>query len=186
LPTRAGQEYVCHTAVELARWLTATYGLSGLHGVDFIYDGERCWVVEINPRYTASMELMELAGGLPIFKLHIDACLGIMPPEHKDTLAALPADTACFGKSILYADSDLEIMGHEASLAEWIEALRRMGIRDISKPGTFVPQGAPLVTLIASGRDRSTCLYELDQLAQDVLRSRTPLKIKKKVKVTRE
>jgi len=179
LPVRADQERVCHAAAGIAHWLTTTYGLIGLHGVDFIHDGEKCWVVEVNPRYSASMELMELAGGLPMLKLHIEACQGIMPREDKDALAAWSADTACYGKLILYADRDLEIMGHDAGVAEWIWALRRLGIRDISKPGTFIPRGAPLVTLIASGKDRSACLHKLDQQAQDVLLNRTPLKIKR-------
>jgi predicted ATP-grasp superfamily ATP-dependent carboligase len=40
LPSRADLERLRHAAADIARWLTATYGLTGLHGVDFIYDGE--------------------------------------------------------------------------------------------------------------------------------------------------
>ena len=41
--------------------LAAAFGLRGLFGVDFIWDGERAWAVEVNPRPTASLEVIEAA-----------------------------------------------------------------------------------------------------------------------------
>ena len=41
--------------------LAAAFGLRGPFGVDFIWDGERAWVVEVNPRPTASLEVIEAA-----------------------------------------------------------------------------------------------------------------------------
>ena len=37
--------------------------LRGLFGVDFIWDGERAWTLEVNPRPTASLEAIEAAYG---------------------------------------------------------------------------------------------------------------------------
>ena len=38
-------------------------GLRGIVGFDFRFDGETAWLTEVNPRYTASVELLELARG---------------------------------------------------------------------------------------------------------------------------
>jgi predicted ATP-grasp superfamily ATP-dependent carboligase len=48
---------------KLANTLTRTFGLVGLNGIDFIlHDGEP-YILEVNPRYSASMELYEDALG---------------------------------------------------------------------------------------------------------------------------
>jgi uncharacterized protein len=43
---------------EICSRLVAAFGLRGPFGVDFIWDGERAWVVEVNPRPTASLEVI--------------------------------------------------------------------------------------------------------------------------------
>jgi predicted ATP-grasp superfamily ATP-dependent carboligase len=64
----------------LAAFLTKEYGLTGVNGVDFILNGDRVYLTEVNPRYSASMELIEQAYTLPIFYLHTQAVMdGILP-----------------------------------------------------------------------------------------------------------
>jgi uncharacterized protein len=46
---------------EICSRLVAAFGLRGPFGVDFIWDGERAWVVEVNPRPTASLEVINPA-----------------------------------------------------------------------------------------------------------------------------
>ena len=41
--------------------LVAAFGLRGSYGVDFVWDGERARVVEVNPRPTASLEVIDPA-----------------------------------------------------------------------------------------------------------------------------
>ena len=41
----------------------SAFGLAGWFGVDFILRDGIPWPVEINPRYTASVEIHELASG---------------------------------------------------------------------------------------------------------------------------
>ena len=43
--------------------LASAFGLAGWFGVDYILRDEIPWPVEINPRYTASVEIHELATG---------------------------------------------------------------------------------------------------------------------------
>lgn len=63
---------------KMAARLTHRFGLRGVNGVDLVIaeggDGEPCsFLVEVNPRYSASMELVERAYGLNVFSAHLDA-----------------------------------------------------------------------------------------------------------------
>ena len=46
---------------EICSRLVAAFGLRGPFGVDFVWDGERARVVEVNPRPTASLEVIDPA-----------------------------------------------------------------------------------------------------------------------------
>src|SRR5262249_35731030 len=50
----------------LGRVLAADFGLLGLFGIDLVIRDEIPWPVEVNPRYTASVEVIELALGRPL------------------------------------------------------------------------------------------------------------------------
>jgi len=66
---------------QLGDVLVREFGLKGLFGVDAMVtpDG-RIIPVEVNPRYTASMELVERATQRSMIQMHIDACLfGTLP-----------------------------------------------------------------------------------------------------------
>ena len=45
-------------------------GLRGLFGVDFVLRDGIPWPVEVNPRYTASVEVLEFAAGIRALTLH--------------------------------------------------------------------------------------------------------------------
>ncbi len=59
--------------------LAAAFALRGLFGVDFVWDGERAWTIEVNPRPTASLEAIEAAYGVGVFGAHLRACAGELP-----------------------------------------------------------------------------------------------------------
>ena len=63
-------------AVALAQAVTEEFGLVGLNGIDFIARDGVPYPIEVNPRYSASMELVERAGGPSLFELHARACSG--------------------------------------------------------------------------------------------------------------
>src|SRR5262245_62223359 len=56
--------------MRIGRMIGEGCGLLGLFGVDFIHYLDRPWVVEVNPRYPASVEVLELATGVPAIGLH--------------------------------------------------------------------------------------------------------------------
>ncbi|MGH8630643.1 MAG: ATP-grasp domain-containing protein, partial [Burkholderiales bacterium] len=54
-------------------------GLTGLNGIDFVLDGDTPYVLEINPRPTATVDLYDadVHGGM--FCAHLRACRGELP-----------------------------------------------------------------------------------------------------------
>ena len=56
--------------------LVDAFELKGLFGVDFLLNNEGVWTVEVNPRYTASVEVLEAAYEISAMPWHFDACDG--------------------------------------------------------------------------------------------------------------
>ena len=55
------------------RALAVAFGLRGLFGVDFVLAGGVAWPTEVNPRYTASVEVVEWATGRSLLAMHAAA-----------------------------------------------------------------------------------------------------------------
>lgn len=140
---------------EIAQWLTRTFGLVGVNGFDFILsDGEVC-PLEVNPRYSASMELIEEAYGLPVFHLHVSAVLeGNLPTFN---LASQLSEGPFYGKGILYARQDF--------LAPDTRNWLGRGIRDVPHPGEKMRRGGPVCTLFAIAPTRDGCFASLIEVA---------------------
>src|SRR5262249_25131981 len=83
-------------ASAIADALTWEHGLRGLNGFDFILRNDRAVVLEVNPRYCASMELVERASGASVFGLHLRACQGHLPDRVEEP-------SGVWGKAIVYA-----------------------------------------------------------------------------------
>ena len=56
------------------------FELIGLFGVDFILDGDTVWTLEVNPRYTASVEIVERFTGKSAIAEHAAACGAALGP----------------------------------------------------------------------------------------------------------
>ena len=107
-------------------------GLLGLFGVDFILADGRPWLVEVNPRYTASIEVFELATGRPFLSEHAAAFDGsiVVSPG-----AVLPGRMV--GKGILYASHDLVVPN--------LDALdKSIRIADVPHAGEVIQKGWPV------------------------------------------
>ena len=63
---------LCADAENLARHL----GLRGLNSADFLIEGDTAWLIEINPRPGATLDLFD-SPSAPLFALHVDACRGV-------------------------------------------------------------------------------------------------------------
>lgn len=139
LMPRAGSR-ILEQIRQLSAFLTREYGLIGVNGIDFILNGDRIWVTEVNPRYSASMELIERAYELPIFHLHLQAVLHCSLPVFR--LERQLKDGRFWGKSILYASKDAVM----PDTLDW--AARHL--RDIPESGEIIRKGSPVCTILAT------------------------------------
>jgi predicted ATP-grasp superfamily ATP-dependent carboligase len=127
-----------------------------VNGVDLIVtdgpDGNlRVFLVEVNPRYTASMELVERAYGLNVFSLHLEAMAGRLPvfslAEH------VRSQGLYFGKGIVYARQTVTMPDTDG----WTER----GWRDIPFPGEQIEAGHPICTVLVAEEGRDACWKRL-------------------------
>lgn len=132
----------------IAGAVTEAFGLVGLNGIDFVLRDGEPYVLEINPRHSASMELIERGSGLSVFEAHMAACRGALPSARA---APIPE---VHGKAILYARRDLTV----GDSARW---LFRDDVRDVPFPGERIRRGHPVCTVFARGADSATCYGRL-------------------------
>lgn len=150
------QEELLEKAAALAGIVTHQFGLVGLNGIDFIARNGVPYPIEVNPRYSASMELVERAQGISMFRVHARACRGILP--------APPAFGASMqGKAIVFARRDV-VLGDTRS---WT---RREWLADIPHSGERIGQGHPICTVYAEASEPKACHRLLIKRAAEVYR----------------
>jgi uncharacterized protein len=142
--------------------LTRHFGLVGVNGLDVVIGRDpegvvRPFLIEVNPRFSGSMELAERAFGVSVFTLHVEGSAGNMP---RGPFAAERAHDNCVGKGIVYARRPA-IM---PDTGDW----RSRGVRDVPWSGQHVAAGHPVCTVFARGRDREACLDGLFSAAAAV------------------
>ncbi len=114
--------------------VAARFGVRGAFGVDAVWDGRHAWVVEVNPRPPASLELF----GPRCFDAHVRGARGLGLPS-----AGTPPATRCAKvKLVLFAGRDLRA----PDPGWWPPGLTR----DIPHAGETIRRGAPVCTLVSS------------------------------------
>ena len=145
-------------AVECAQLLTEELTLTGLACLDFVARDGIPHAIELNPRYSASMELTERAFAFPVFEAHARACARHVGPTvtsapHLDLTAALRS-TAAFGKAVLFAPDTLTMGDTRPWLAD-------PDVRDVPHSGETIPRGHPVCTIFATARNDADCYEQL-------------------------
>jgi predicted ATP-grasp superfamily ATP-dependent carboligase len=143
-------------AAALATATTEAFGLRGVNGIDFIARGGVPYPIEVNPRYSASMELVERATGLCLFAIHVDACAGRLA-------APVGAVARTYGKAIIYARHDLVV----DDPASWTEA----PLADLPHRHERIARGRPICTAFASARHAAECHRALARAAAQIYRA---------------
>jgi predicted ATP-grasp superfamily ATP-dependent carboligase len=142
-------------ASRLASAVTQEFGVQGLNGIDFIAtDGAPC-PIEVNPRYSASMELLERAHALSIFQVHEQACRGTLPTRIESERV--------HGKAVVFARKTI-VMG---DTHEWLDDT---SLADIPHPGEKIPRGRPICTVLANDENADGCYARLVTRADAVYR----------------
>jgi predicted ATP-grasp superfamily ATP-dependent carboligase len=154
------------TLMQIGDVLSKSFELSGLFGVDFILDGESVWTVEVNPRYTASVEICERALGWCAIEAHANN----WPHMHaKRTSAWSRLPTLVHGKAILFAKRNFVISDEFAEMG-LAEAVREPWptLADISAAGTRIDVGRPVLTIFAWGGDGDEVERKLRDRVADI------------------
>jgi uncharacterized protein len=125
--------------------VASAFGLRGLFGVDFVWDGERAWTVEVNPRPTASLEAIEAAYGIRVFGA----------PE------AVAEPVRAAGKAVLFATEDVVV----GDTDRWLER----GVRDVPHSGERIAKGRPICTVVTTAATPDEALAALEEEAAALL-----------------
>ncbi|MBL8864904.1 MAG: ATP-grasp domain-containing protein, partial [Planctomycetia bacterium] len=137
-----------------AGWLTHSFSLAGVWGLDAIRTGDEWNVVEINPRYTASVELYELA---------TNSCTLVrwepIPPAIR------------MGKAIYFAPHRIVFPASgpwDDSLARCADVWRRPDFADLPHAGDIIEAGQPVLTIFAEADDEEACEAKLKASAAEL------------------
>lgn len=114
------------------RRLSREFGLVGLNSADFLVSDDAAWLIEINPRPGATLDVFD-SDQDPLLAIHLAACDGRM-----STPAARTAPKAA---QLVYASCDATLQ-FQSSLPDWIA--------DRPARGTRIKAGDPLCTVLAS------------------------------------
>jgi uncharacterized protein len=157
----------------LGNALTDGFGLCGLFGVDCILQDGVPYPVEVNPRYTASVEVLELATGMEALGLHRQVFSPDLNWQVDGSLAMNSRNTSAnheiVGKAIFFARSPLIV----PSQGPWQAALESpcTGFRpfaDIPRAGERIEEGRPIVTFFARASSMDDCVEQLRDRAQSL------------------
>lgn len=150
--------------VKIGNVLAADFELAGLFGVDFMLDGDEIWALEVNPRYTASVEIVERVTDVKAIALHVAACTGDSSKTQRAGSSADPNINASIGggnaparservhhgKAILFAKRNVTVP-HSFAEHAISEATRSPWptLADVPVAGTPIEAGRPVLTIFS-------------------------------------
>jgi predicted ATP-grasp superfamily ATP-dependent carboligase len=139
--------------IAIAEQAAGASGCIGSVGVDFML-GDHIWAIEINPRFQATLDTVEMATGRNMFDLHVSACRGMLPPGGAGRPPAYAA------RRIVFADRDLTVR----------DDLRRLSpyVADIPWRGSDIEEGGAVVSTFGWGKTRDDALAMLDRTISGV------------------
>jgi uncharacterized protein len=153
--------------------LTHRFGLRGIFGVDCILQDEVPWVIEVNPRYTASVEVWEYAfksSALALHRLAFEGLNDVAGQRLQGMKLSTPSKTVV-GKAILYARETVTI----PTPTPWstVETVDPAGFdppafADLPSAGDQIERGHPILTFFAERSSLDDCLQKLEQRAKSL------------------
>ena len=139
--------------------LASAFGLAGLFGVDLVWRDGWPWPVEVNPRYTASMEVLELATGRSLMAEHVRA----FDPGLAAGLRTSSAPAGFVGKAFVMAAGPCRF---PRVASRWVRSVTEVPRRaDIPSVGERFEAGQPVLTVFARGPTLEECERRLERRA---------------------
>jgi predicted ATP-grasp superfamily ATP-dependent carboligase len=149
-PTDTVDDAVRTGACALAEAAADLFDLVGVNCIDFVVREAVPVPVEINPRWSASMELVDRVSHTPIMGAHVEACAGslleIVPERNLGACAR--------GKAVVFARTDVVI----PPTSVWADEI---GAGDVPHPGQQIATGQPICTVFGEGATRQACYRSL-------------------------
>lgn len=148
--------------------INETVGMRGLWGLDFILHNNTVCPVEVNPRYTAAVEVLDLSWQCSLVWAHCDC----FTSAH--ALAKYKRWQRCdtpVGKAIYYAPHALTFPHSgpwDADLAGDFDPWRVPGFADIPDAGARVEAGHPVLTFFARGNSPADVRERLQSRAAEL------------------
>jgi predicted ATP-grasp superfamily ATP-dependent carboligase len=133
------------------------FGVRGLNGIDFVARGGAPLPVEVNPRWSSSMELFDREERESLLAAHVGACRAGLVSWRSES----PGSVA--GKAIVFARRAV-VLGETSG---WLASRAR---RDVPWPGQRVAPGEPVCTVYARASSYATCYASLVEQAAAVYR----------------
>src|SRR5207249_7150474 len=139
-----------------------------LWGLDFVLRGGVPYPVEVNPRYTAAAEVLELGMQTSVMASHGECFSGGMAlskfkiPRRYDSPV---------GKAIYYAPHAIHFPQGgpwDADLAGEFDPWRLPGFADIPEPGSVIEAGSPVLTFFATGSTPAEVREQLQSRAAEL------------------
>jgi predicted ATP-grasp superfamily ATP-dependent carboligase len=152
--------------------LSSEKRLRGLFGVDFILRDGIPWPVEVNPRYTASVEILDYASGWPALAWH----RRVFDPSAPSPPTSRASD-GILGKAILFARAPLRFPADgpwrptldQVSKLPCATQLRQPpAFADIPHAGQDIEAGQPILTFFARAASVAGCTEALRRCAADL------------------
>jgi predicted ATP-grasp superfamily ATP-dependent carboligase len=143
--------------------LASGFGLVGLFNVDFVLNDDGLRPVEVNPRYSASVEVLERGLEIKAVDLHMGAC-------GSGTVKWLARNNPdCFGKAVVYAERDCRVSQVLQMVAGEVNDPRAWpAMADLPRTGEEIRAGQPVVTVFAAGNTAEQVEAELRQRVKTV------------------
>lgn len=150
---------VMNRCKNIAERITSHFDLIGSNGIDFVISEEGIlYVVEVNPRFQATLECVERILGINMVEAHVKACL-------QGKLPTIVKKNAVFcTRLILFAP--------QRSVVPDLSAFEE--VRDIPIPEVVIEKGEPVCSIVVEGANREFSLRKAMSIVEQIRKSLQP------------
>jgi len=134
--------------VQYAERIASASGCMGTIGIDFMA-GDSVHAIEINPRFQATLDTIEMATGINLFAAHVGAWQGGLSPKRRPRCRQVAV------RKILFAERDMEVSRNLLRFSPLIA--------DIPWPGTSFEEGQAVVSMYGWGPREGEAMALLDK-----------------------
>lgn len=133
-----------HRLVQLGELISRQCGLKGWFGIDYVLKDGIPWLLEVNPRFTASMEILERCSGASLFDYHLGAVGGRQVANWPS-----PSTYQSLGKRYVYHRQSHTVSIDEVAFDFLKERASDANefVTDIPELGTTIKPGWPICTV---------------------------------------